>query len=120
MCGVCKVVCSTAEGLKRYIKYRHKKELGTMEGRKYACETCGARFREQSRLKRHALKHSGERQYGCNLCVKRFTRKDKLRRHSLKLHKMESGFGLAILVGICNILYMCFVMSSFTIIVFCF
>ncbi|KAF7311519.1 hypothetical protein MKEN_01054200 [Mycena kentingensis (nom. inval.)] len=50
--------------------------------RPYPCECCPASFDRLHDLKRHKLRHAGQRPYVCNGgCEKSFTRRDALRRH---------------------------------------
>src|SRR5277367_6214815 len=59
--------------------------------KKYACDTCGKRFRAPSLLKRHERSHTGRKPFECAKCAKRFTQKSNLTRH-LRIHTGETPY----------------------------
>lgn len=48
---------------------------------KYQCPTCGKAYKYFKHLKRHNVKHSGDRPHACKLCGDSFCRSDIMRRH---------------------------------------
>lgn len=48
---------------------------------KYQCPTCGKAYKYFKHLKRHNVKHSGDRPHVCKLCGDSFCRSDIMRRH---------------------------------------
>ena len=54
------------------------------EGKKVVCEHCGEKFYDQSELKNHLFRHTGERQFVCSLCGKAYADKKGLLRHKEK------------------------------------
>ncbi|KAF1813229.1 hypothetical protein P152DRAFT_472973 [Eremomyces bilateralis CBS 781.70] len=51
---------------------------------KYPCQHCNKQYQHLKHLKRHMLRHTGERPYPCRLCQDRFSRSDILKRHFQK------------------------------------
>ncbi|KAF2019407.1 hypothetical protein BU24DRAFT_406076 [Aaosphaeria arxii CBS 175.79] len=51
---------------------------------KYECPHCNKTYLHLKHLKRHLLRHTGERPYQCNLCKDTFSRSDILKRHFQK------------------------------------
>ncbi|KAJ8613338.1 hypothetical protein MRB53_037025 [Persea americana] len=49
--------------------------------KKYVCQICGKTYQHMKHLKRHHLRHTGERPYQCSLCKDTFCRSDILKRH---------------------------------------
>ena len=58
--------------------------------RPFNCEQCGKGFKEESKLKRHSLIHSGLKPYSCQFCNKAFSLKQNRDIHE-RLHT-GSGF----------------------------
>ncbi|KAF2275602.1 uncharacterized protein EI97DRAFT_65143 [Westerdykella ornata] len=48
---------------------------------KYDCPHCTKSYQHLKHLKRHTLRHTGERPYSCALCLDTFSRSDILKRH---------------------------------------
>ncbi|KAF2235608.1 hypothetical protein EV356DRAFT_444811 [Viridothelium virens] len=51
---------------------------------KYPCEHCNKTYLHLKHLKRHMLRHTGDRPYQCHLCKDTFSRSDILKRHFQK------------------------------------
>jgi len=51
---------------------------------KYECPHCNKTYLHLKHLKRHLLRHTGERPYQCHLCKDTFSRSDILKRHFQK------------------------------------
>lgn len=61
------------------------------EGR-YECQLCVRSYTHAKHLKRHMMRHTGQKPYGCSWCPARFTRPDIRKRHVSKCkvrRKME-------------------------------
>lgn len=54
-----------------------------MEGR-YECQLCDRSYTHAKHLKRHMMRHTGQKPYGCTWCSARFTRPDIRKRHVSK------------------------------------
>lgn len=62
-----------------------------VDGR-YECQLCDRSYTHAKHLKRHMMRHTGQKPYGCTWCSSRFTRPDIRKRHVLKCkvrRKME-------------------------------
>ena len=59
--------------------------------KKYACNDCGARFVESSKLSRHLLTHTGVRDYQCPHCSYAAADNYKLKRH-MRSHTGEKPY----------------------------
>ncbi|KAI4244163.1 MAG: hypothetical protein L6R40_003147 [Gallowayella cf. fulva] len=51
---------------------------------KFPCEHCNKNYLHAKHLKRHMLRHTGQRPYSCGLCEDTFSRSDILKRHFQK------------------------------------
>ena len=51
---------------------------------KFPCPHCNKTYLHAKHLKRHLLRHTGDRPYMCHLCTDTFSRSDILKRHFLK------------------------------------
>ncbi|KAK9477802.1 hypothetical protein V1514DRAFT_320759 [Lipomyces japonicus] len=59
--------------------------MGSKSGRggaRFQCSECNASYSRISHLKRHEVKHTGEKSFPCEFCESRFYRADIARRHS--------------------------------------
>lgn len=45
-------------------------ELEEYKNRPFRCYTCGAAFNKAVHLRRHVLRHTGDKRYKCDLCLK--------------------------------------------------
>lgn len=62
-----------------------------VDGR-YECQLCDRSYTHAKHLKRHMMRHTGQKPYGCSWCAARFTRPDIRKRHVSKCkvrRKME-------------------------------
>lgn len=62
-----------------------------LEGR-YECQMCDRSYTHAKHLKRHMMRHTGQKPYGCSWCSAKFTRPDIRKRHVSKCkvrRKME-------------------------------
>lgn len=50
---------------------------------KYQCQMCEKSYTHGKHLKRHMLRHTGQKPYGCEWCLSRFSRPDIRKRHVL-------------------------------------
>lgn len=52
----------------------------------YQCSWCPYFSPNKFDMKKHVLKHTGERPFACSTCGRRFARKDNLKKHELGTH----------------------------------
>lgn len=74
-----------------------KHDKNPVETEKWPCHFCRQLFCSLSGLKRHLVRHTGERNYVCDLCGKSFGRSDNLR-----VHKYTHTGGLPYKCDICG------------------
>ena len=60
--------------------------------RRYQCGICFKGFRDNYKLKRHAVVHTKEKAFACHVCGRRFTQIDSVRGHMKAKHQ---GFDLS-------------------------
>ena len=58
----------------------------------HVCEECGAEFPDSSRLKKHAMTHTGLKPYPCPECGKCFTAPGSVKQHLLIVHEGIKDF----------------------------
>lgn len=51
---------------------------------RYECQLCDRSYTHAKHLKRHMMRHTGQKPYGCSWCNAKFTRPDIRKRHVLK------------------------------------
>lgn len=54
------------------------------------CSVCNKVFKHQSKLRRHAVVHTGERPYKCDICQRSFSQRADIKAHKLKVHSGPS------------------------------
>ncbi len=57
----------------------------------YICRVCGAVFTAPSKLRRHMLRHTGEKPFECRMCKRKFALKDTLIKH-IRTHTGEKPY----------------------------
>lgn len=62
---------------------------------RYECNICNRTYTHAKHLKRHTMRHTGQKPYECAYCSAKFTRPDIRTRHALKcrLQKMKESSG---------------------------
>ncbi|XP_055301592.1 zinc finger protein 3 homolog [Sitodiplosis mosellana] len=81
---------------KAVINAAHRKQSAVKRTKKqHKCSTCGYVATFPSYLKRHMLKHTGEKPFPCNICNKQFSQKPHVQAH-LKTHPDEYPFSCSI------------------------
>uniref|UniRef100_A0A1B0CEH2 C2H2-type domain-containing protein n=1 Tax=Lutzomyia longipalpis TaxID=7200 RepID=A0A1B0CEH2_LUTLO len=71
-CPKCEKVLKTRSSYKSHVR---------MHQRKYSCEVCSKGFNDGEKLKKHLLKHTGEKIYQCSHCTKSYSQLHKLKEH---------------------------------------
>jgi hypothetical protein len=61
------------------------------DGGKWPCPNCTKSYLHAKHLKRHMLRHTGDRPYKCSLCSDTFSRSDILKRHWEKCSKRRGA-----------------------------
>ncbi|CAG5057411.1 unnamed protein product [Parnassius apollo] len=80
-CNVCELTFKTSGRRAMHIRTVH-----LPQPRNFACPYCEWFFKTRYELKRHMVKHTGERNYSCTICGKAYPRNRALRTH-LKTHE---------------------------------
>lgn len=84
VCPHCGMQFQRSDVLKSHLYREHgigEKKLG-----QHICEVCGIRMLKPSELKRHIMKHTGEKPFKCEYCEMAYRRNDELRNHIQKKH----------------------------------
>lgn len=84
-CEICKKIFLDEDDLGLHIKSRR------MHDKRYMCCNCNKTFRDNTQLKVHARKHTGEKPFECNICSKKFTVNGNLNKH-MRIHTGEKRF----------------------------
>ncbi|KAF7270308.1 hypothetical protein GWI33_016709 [Rhynchophorus ferrugineus] len=87
-CNICKQTFLDREDYNSHCQSRR------IDDRKYCCCNCQKIFRDNSQLKVHSRKHTGEKPFGCLICGKKFTVNGNLNKH-MRIHTGEKRFGCA-------------------------
>ncbi|XP_001661929.2 oocyte zinc finger protein XlCOF22 [Aedes aegypti] len=82
-CKVCDMEFEDNRQYRRHVKKHSEK--------RYECEYCQRRFAEQSLLRNHILRHTGEKAHVCEVCNSRFYEKNLLNLH-MRTHGEERPF----------------------------
>ncbi|XP_014359608.1 zinc finger protein 583 isoform X9 [Papilio machaon] len=80
-CNVCELTFSTSAKRGAHIRFVHLPQQ-----RVFPCAHCDWHFKNKSDLKKHMVKHTGERNYSCTVCGKSYPRNKTLRMH-LRSHE---------------------------------
>jgi hypothetical protein len=88
-CPTCAKEFTSAERLDR-----HRRAAACSSGAAYACwlESCEQRFVQAAHLENHRLFHVDERRYACQTCYARFAAPASLSLHLTQLHAQVSAF----------------------------
>ena len=57
---------------------------------RFSCGTCFKAFNQKNALKKHILKHSGERPFVCPFCAYAFNQKGNLKTHIQRTHSEQA------------------------------
>ncbi|KXJ78946.1 hypothetical protein RP20_CCG002889 [Aedes albopictus] len=82
-CKICDMEFEDNRQYRRHMKKHSEK--------RYECEYCSRRFAEQSLLRNHMLRHTGEKAHVCEVCNSRFYEKNLLNLH-MRTHGEERPF----------------------------
>ncbi|BFZ12654.1 hypothetical protein BsWGS_15693 [Bradybaena similaris] len=85
-CSFCDYGCRLYKSLKRHTLLTHPKNIY----KNTQCDLCGSAFNNCQCLRRHMLKHTGER-YKCDVCGHEFTNKCVLKCH-MRIHSLEKPY----------------------------
>ncbi|XP_013163606.1 PREDICTED: zinc finger protein 354A isoform X5 [Papilio xuthus] len=80
-CNVCELTFSTSAKRGAHVRSVHLPQQRT-----FPCAHCDWLFKNKSDLKKHMVKHTGERNYSCIVCGKSYPRNKTLRMH-LRSHE---------------------------------
>ncbi|XP_033753459.1 zinc finger protein 653-like isoform X13 [Pecten maximus] len=77
LCYDCGKLFRSYQGYKKHEKLYHR---GGVDCK--SCEICGKQFPDDSSLKKHRLKHTGDRPFACDKCGKTYKHRSNLKDHS--------------------------------------
>ena len=83
-CDKCEFKFRVRPALNTHYKIVHLEIIKPKE--KTKCEYCDYETTDTSYLKKHKMKHTGERPFSCPVCEQRFSRKFVLKEHCRRLH----------------------------------
>jgi hypothetical protein len=94
-CPTCAKEFTSAERLDRHRRAAACSGVGN-SGAAYACwlESCERRFVQAAHLENHRLHHVDERRYACQTCYARFAAPASLSLHLTQLHAQVSAFAI--------------------------
>ncbi|XP_060530335.1 zinc finger protein 664-like isoform X2 [Cylas formicarius] len=84
-CEVCRLTFLDEYDLELHLKSRR------LDDKRYKCCNCGKMFRDNTQLKVHARKHTGEKPFECAICAKKFTVNGNLNKH-MRIHTGERRY----------------------------
>ncbi|CAH2108959.1 unnamed protein product [Euphydryas editha] len=84
-CQACSKTYNTQKSLQTHVRCYH------LMLRPYKCSHCGLGFYKNIELKKHMIKHTGERNFVCGVCNKAYGRKSTLREH-MRIHANDRRF----------------------------
>lgn len=84
-CNMCPEVFKSASRRSKHIRYFHIKD------KEVACSICEYRCISVAQLRRHMIRHGGERKYKCEVCKKAYPRKGALALH-MRIHNNDKRF----------------------------
>ncbi|KAH8292839.1 hypothetical protein KR054_012205 [Drosophila jambulina] len=87
----CSYVGKSGLHLKRHLKSAHSEE-GDAAREWFACDQCEFRTRTKGHLRRHSLRHSGQKPHQCPHCDFQCSTIDNLRKHIVKTGKHPGKF----------------------------
>ena len=90
-CAECDKTFATAPNYKRHMANFAGHNASVVFDKPFACEICGATFREKKTLTDHRRIHTGERPYSCEICSKTFRTNAHLHRHK-PFHTQDKKF----------------------------
>lgn len=70
---------------------QYKKHMRKHSEKRFECEYCSRKFNEQSLLKNHRLRHTGEKAHACEVCNARFYERNLLNMH-MRTHGDERPY----------------------------
>ena len=85
-CVFCGTTYKHRERLRQHISQVHDSSYV----KRFVCDICGLKVHEKTTLKRHMLKHTGERKYECELCHKTYSTASHVSRHRKTYHHVQS------------------------------